>query len=159
MSTPAAVQVLLDLRDRWLERGVDWWSEDPTSRPGDGWVRVDELAADTDRIERLVTAWQESHGIDGRKAAASLLVKRRGSIIAFPPTVAWMNWRRVPTLRPDGVWLRLQEGEPRRLAVPDPEAAVLPDDPLADAEGIQVLGEDSCSSTSTPPRTTPRWAP
>ncbi|MFN3217367.1 MAG: hypothetical protein ACE367_12805 [Acidimicrobiales bacterium] len=137
--TTGAVRVLLDLRERWSERGVDWWSEDPTSLDGDGWVRTDLLAADPERIASLVDAWADVHEITDRKAAASLLVKRLGSIVAFPPTVAWMSWRRVPTIRPDALWLRFDGGVPDRLAIPVPEAAVLAGDALAGAPGVTVL--------------------
>jgi hypothetical protein len=136
-----AVQVLLDLRERWSERNVDWWSDDPTRMDGDGWLRVDELAADPERIAGLVDAWSEAHGITDRKAAASLLVKRLGSIVAFPPTVAWMSWRRVPTIRPDGLWLRFDGGVPDRIAIPEPGAAVLAGDDLVGGPGVTVLDE------------------
>lgn len=140
------VRVLLDLRDRWSERGVDWWSHDPTTLDGDGWVRVDELAADHDRIAAVVTSWAAVHGIDDRKAAASLLVKRLGSILAFPPTVAWMTWRRVPTIRPDGVWLRFTAGGPDRLAIPEPAARVGHRDELAGSPGISTATDDELVS-------------
>jgi hypothetical protein len=52
-----------------------------------------------------------------------------------------MSWRRVPTLRAEGLWLRFEGGEPKRLAVPEPEAAVLAGDDLAGSEAIAVLGE------------------
>jgi hypothetical protein len=143
MSANGAVQVLLDLRERWLVRGVDWWSDDPTERPGHGWIRVDEFAGDADRISTAVDAWADTHSITHRKAAASLLVKRLGSILAFPPTVAWMNWQRVPTLRPDGVWLRLGAGGPERLAMPEPEVVVLDGDPLVGAPGVSVAASSS----------------
>jgi hypothetical protein len=133
-----AVEVLLDLRRRWLERGVDWWSADPTQLDGDGWVRVDELAADAPRISSLVDGWATTHGIEHRKAAASLLVKRLGSIVAFPPTVAWMNWQRVPTIRPDRLWLRFGSQGPERLAIPEPEVVVLDGDPLVGGPGVSV---------------------
>lgn len=139
--TGGAVDVLLALRARWLERGVDWWGEDPTSLDGDGWVRVDELAADPGRISTLVDDWARTHRIEHRKGAASLLVKRLGSILAFPPTVAWMNWRQVPSIRPDGVWLRFAPGGPTRLAVPEPEALVLADDALVGGEGVTVAAD------------------
>jgi hypothetical protein len=138
LNDAGAVQVLLDLRARWSERGVDWWGEDPTTLDGDGWVRVDELAADPAIISSLVDGWADAHGIHNRKAAASLLVKRLGSILAFPPTVAWMNWQRVPTILPDGTWLRLTTAGPDRLAVPEPTALVLEDDPLAGASDVSV---------------------
>lgn len=133
-----AVDVLLDLRARWAPRGVDWWSEDPTSLDGSGWVRADELARDPQRISALVDDWAGAYGIEHRKAAASLLVKRLGSILAFPPTVAWLNWRRVPTVRPDGVWLRFGAGGPERLALPAPDVLVLADDALAGGDGVTV---------------------
>jgi hypothetical protein len=136
-----AVQILLDLRDRWAERGVDWWSSEPTERAGDGWVRIDELAADPERIGALVTGWGSAHGIDARKAAASLFAKRLGSILSFPPTVAWMAWRRVPTVRPETTWLRFVDDEPVRLAVDEPQALVRADDPLVGAAGVDVADE------------------
>jgi hypothetical protein len=136
--TAAATTILLDLRERWADRGVDWWSEDPTTLTGSGWVRIDELAADPERIRDLVGAWATTHRIEHRKAAASLLVKRLGSILAFPPTVAWMSWRRVPTISPTATYLRFVDGQPVRLAIPEPRAVVAPDDPLAVAPDIDT---------------------
>lgn len=138
-----AVQVLLDLRDRWLLRGVDWWSDDPTRMEGGGWIRLDDLTADPDRIRDAVSGYGDALGVDDRKAAASLLVKRLGSILAFPPTVAWMDWRRVPTMLPDRVWMRFADGKPARICVPDPEVRVLADDPLAGRAGVFVADEDA----------------
>ena len=138
---PPAVQVLLDLprpvgraRGRLVERGPDQPSRDRVGAGGRAGRRPGAHRS-------VVTGWQRTHGIDDRKAAASLLVKRLGSIIAFPPTVAWMSWRRVPALRADGLWLRFEGGEPKRLAVPAPEVAVLEGDDLAGSDDIVVLGE------------------
>ncbi|MEM8705903.1 MAG: (2Fe-2S)-binding protein [Actinomycetota bacterium] len=133
-----AIEIYRDLRTWWLRRGADYWTEDPTDRSGDGWIRVDELGDDPDRLGSIVAAYGELIQTGTRKASAALLAKRFSAMLAFPPTVAWMQWERVPTVRPDETWIRFDDGIPVRVAVDRVHAVVRADDPLAGADDCDV---------------------
>ncbi|MEO0494484.1 MAG: (2Fe-2S)-binding protein [Actinomycetota bacterium] len=134
-----ALDVYRDLRTWWLRRGVDYWTEDPTDRTGDGWIRVDRLGDDRAQLDAIVAEYAAHLGVSDRKAAASLLAKRLSAMLVFPPTVAWMQWERVPTVVPESTWLRFDNGLPLRVAVDHVHATVRPDDPLADADDCDTL--------------------
>lgn len=139
-----AVDVLGRLRARWLARGVELLRSDPTDRSGEGWVAVADLA-DPDRAGGAARAYGAAHGIDDPKAAASLLGKRLGSLLAFPATVAWMAERHVPDLTPATTWLRFADGTPSMLAVDEPHGWAPPDragagvDPVADPDRLRAV--------------------
>jgi ferric iron reductase protein FhuF len=128
-SVGAAV-VYADVRRRWLDKGVELMAEDPTDRPGDGWVRISGLCERPDLLADLVTSFGEVTGVEQRKAAASLLVKRLSSLLAFPATVAWRLWRRVPDLSADNAWVRIGSGRPDHIAFDEARVWVGPDDEL-----------------------------
>ncbi|MEM9464849.1 MAG: (2Fe-2S)-binding protein [Actinomycetota bacterium] len=134
-----AIDVYRDLRTWWLRRGADYWTDDPTDRSGPGWIRVDQLGSDPERLGRIVEDYGDRIGTATRKAAAALLGKRFSAMLAFPPTVAWMQWERVPTVRPDTTWLRFDDRMPTRVAVDEIHATVLADDRLAGSDDCDVL--------------------
>ncbi|HSL59777.1 MAG TPA: (2Fe-2S)-binding protein [Acidimicrobiales bacterium] len=130
-----AVDVLRRLRVRWAARGVELVREDPTDRSGAGWVAVADLA-DPDRARAAAADYGAAHGIADPKAAASLLGKRLGSVLAFPATVAWMAERHVPDLSPDRTWLRFVDGTPTTFAVAEPRGWASPERAGAGVEAV-----------------------
>ncbi|MEM7139661.1 MAG: (2Fe-2S)-binding protein [Actinomycetota bacterium] len=137
-----SLEVWRDLREWWLQRGVDYWTDDPTDRSGEGWVRVDAFGDDPQRLRSFVDAYGERISVDDTKAAAALLAKRLSSMLAFPPTVAWMRWNRVPRVTPETAWVRFNENVPDRVAVEAPRMWVLADDDAAGADDVDVVDED-----------------
>lgn len=138
-----AIDIYRDLRTWWLRRGAEYWGEDPTDRSGAGWIRVDALGDDPERLGSIVEAYGELIKTTTRKASAALLGKRFSAMLAFPPTVAWMQWHRVPTVVPDRTWIRFDDGIPTRVAVDDVHATVLAGDPLARAGDCDVAAPDA----------------
>ena len=79
--------VYAEIRERWQTRGLDCWTDDPTSSGGDGWLCVAELDADPERLDERLGAFSDRVETAQPKAAASLLGKRFRSLIPFPATV------------------------------------------------------------------------
>lgn len=142
-SSGGASAIVADLRDAWAQRGTDWWTEDPTDRAGDGWIRIDQLGADPERLGHIVVGYQRLVQAATRKAGAALLAKRLTSILVLPPTVAWLSWHRVPTLLPDETWIQFHPKlGPIRLAVKQVQGMVLAEDPLASSPDCVVAETD-----------------
>ena len=51
--------VYAEIRERWQTRGLDCWTDDPTSSGGDGWLCVAELDADPERLDERLGAFSD----------------------------------------------------------------------------------------------------
>lgn len=138
----SAIDAYRQLGDRWAARSAPLFGTTPTEREGDGWIRVADFAADPERLRSVVAAFGPQITVhDKPKAAAALLSKRLGGLLAFPATVGFMSRRRVIRLVPEHTWVRFTDGIPDRAAISEPYAWVSATDRLAGAVDCEVVDE------------------